>query len=93
MNESSVLSKVRITQGIKNSVVVMSAMLLYMGNILDSVDDAAIVAWRLMENLKCQATEFSFSFMVVKNCWGFLRGKLYDYSCMKALWRMDWRGK
>lgn len=63
----------------------MNTMLLYVGNILDLVAEAAIVAWRFMENLKSQSTEFSFFFFkVIRNCWGFLRGKLHDYSCMVA---------
>lgn len=52
-----------------------------------------MIAWRFMENLKCQATEFSFSFYGGKKLLGKSEGKLYNYSCMEALWRMDWRGK
>lgn len=69
----------------------MNTMLLYMKNILASVNEAAMIAWRFMENLKCQATEFSFSFMVVRNCWGNLRG---SYTTTAA-WRLcgEWIGE
>lgn len=44
-----------------------------------------------MENLKCQATEFGFCFMVVRNCWGIPRG---SYTTTAA-WRLctEWTGE
>lgn len=86
--------KVRITQkAIKSSRSSDEYNVLYMGSTSDSTDKAGMVTWRFIGNLKCQATEFSFSFKVVRNCWGFLRRKFHHNSCMVTLWRMDWRGK
>lgn len=47
-----------------------------------------MIAWRFMENLKCQASEFGSSFMVVRNYWRILRG---SYT---TTWRLcaEWIG-
>lgn len=68
-------------------------MLLYMESILESVNEAAMIAWRFMENLKCQASELVWLFFYGgKKLLGNAEGKLYNYSCMEAPCRMDWRG-